>query len=89
MKLVTINNLTASVWMLYGLHFDSRFAMGVGLLWMTVYIVEMLLPQMNTRLDRLMVRSSRILEDANRNRRDAYGRFADLAPSDYDTPRKA
>ena len=89
MKLTTINNLVASAWMLYGLHFDSWFAMSVGLLWMTVYIVEMFLPQMDKKMTNIMDRASRAIEDTGRHRRDVYGRFADFGPSDYDEPEKS
>lgn len=89
MKLTTINNLVASIWMLYGLHFDSWFAMGVGLLWMTVYIVEVFLPHMDSKLTSMMDQTSRLLEETGRYRRGVYGRFADIAPSDYDEPKRA
>jgi hypothetical protein len=81
----TVNHLVASVWMLYGLHFDSWFALSVGLLWTTVYIGEVI---MTTFLD-FDGRTERLETSAGRFFRDSRGRFADLAPSDYDSPRKA
>lgn len=78
----TINHLVAALWLIYALHFDSNLALGVGLLWTTAYIGEIVL-YVFLDFDK---RTERLETSAGRFRRDRYGRFADLAPSDYDEP---
>jgi hypothetical protein len=85
----TINHLVAALWLIYALHFDSNLALGVGLLWTTAYVGEVILYtflDFDRRTERLETSAGRLLEESRRFRRDRYGRFADLAPSDYDEP---
>jgi uncharacterized membrane protein YbhN (UPF0104 family) len=81
----TINHLVAALWLIYALHFDSNLALVAGLLWTTAYIVEVVF-YVFLDFDR---RTERLETSAGRLFRDSRGRFADLAPSDYDSPRKA
>lgn len=88
----TINHLVAALWLIYALHFDSNLALVAGILWTTVYIGEVILYvflDFDGRTRRLETSAGRLLEESRRFRRDRYGRFADLAPSDYDEPEKS
>jgi hypothetical protein len=64
--------------MLYGLHFDSWFALSVGLLWTTVYVGEVLFSMINfdARVDSIL-RSSMSSRTVYRNR------LSDMTGSDY------
>lgn len=79
MNLRTVNHLVASVWLIYGLHYDSWFAISVGLLWTAAYIGEVLLAMIN--FDN---RTDDIIRSVERFNRDRKGRWADLTGSDYE-----
>lgn len=88
----TINHLVAALWLIYAIHFDSTIALVAGLLWTTAYIGEIIYHvflDLGNRTERLETSAGRLLEASERLRRDRRGRFADLAPSDYDEPRKS
>jgi hypothetical protein len=79
MNLRTVNHLVASVWMLYGLHFRSWFALSVGLLWTIVYIGEIVFSMIN-----FDERVDDILRSAERSRTVYKHRLADKTGSDYE-----
>lgn len=79
MNLRTVNHLVASVWLIYGLHFDSWFAISVGLLWTLAYVGEVFLSLIN-----FDERTDDIIRSLERFRRDQKGRWADLTGSDYE-----
>jgi len=79
MNLRTVNHLVASVWLLYGLHFNSWFALSVGLLWTIVYIGEVFF--LMTDFD---AKVNDILRSATRSRTVYKNRLADKTSSDYE-----
>lgn len=79
MNLRTVNHLVASVWLIYGFHYESRFAISVGLLWTTAYVGEVLFAMIY-----FDERTDDILRSAARSRTVRRDRRADMTGSDYE-----
>lgn len=79
MNLRTVNHLVASVWLIYGFHYELRSAILIGLLWTIAYIGEVLFAMIY-----FDDRTNDILRSAARSRTVRRDRRADMTGSDYE-----
>lgn len=79
MNLRTVNHLVASVWLIYGFHYELRSAILIGLLWTIAFIGEVLFAMIY-----FDERTDNILRSAERFRTARRDRWADMMDSDYE-----